>query len=51
VSSRVRKNDFVPLGTYQNINLENFGGRTSSILKKVPYSNFLGRTSKKKHPV
>ena len=24
-SSRVRKNDYVLLGTYQNINLENFG--------------------------
>jgi hypothetical protein len=45
------KNDYVPLGTYQNINLENFGGGPVQYFKKVPYSNFLGRTSKKKHPV
>jgi hypothetical protein len=50
-SWRVRKNDYVPLGTYQNINLENFGGGPVQYFKKVPYSNFLGRTSKKKHPV
>jgi hypothetical protein len=50
-SSRVGKNDYVPLGTYQNINLENFGGGPVQYFKKVPYSNFLGRTSKKKHPV
>ena len=46
-SSRVRKNDYVPLGTYQNINLENFGGGPVQYVKKVPYSNFLERTSKK----
>ena len=45
------KNDYVPLGTYQNINLENFGGGPVQYFKKVPYSNFLGRTSQKKHPV
>ena len=49
-SSRVRKNDYVPLGTYQNNNLENFGGGPVQYLKKIPYSNFLGRTSQKKHP-
>ena len=50
-SSRVGKNDYVPLGTYQNINLENFGGGPVKYFTKVPYSNFLGRTSQKKHPV
>jgi hypothetical protein len=33
-SSSVRKNDYVPLGTYQNINLENFGGGPVQYLKK-----------------
>jgi hypothetical protein len=37
-SSRVRKNYYVPLGTYQKINLENFGGRPVQYFKKVPYS-------------
>ena len=45
------KNGYVPLGTYQNINLENFGGGPVQYFKKFPYSNFLGRTSQKNHPV
>ena len=45
------KNGYVPLGTYQNINLDNFFGGPVNTLKKIPYSNFLGRTSTKKHPV
>ena len=49
--SRVRKNGYVPLGTYQNINFKNFEGGPVQYFKKIPYSNFLGRTSKKKHPV
>ena len=49
--SRVRKNGYVPLGTYQNINLENFGGGPVQYFKKIPYSNFLGRTSQKRHPI
>ena len=49
--SKIPKNDYVPLGTYQNINLENFGGGPVQYFKKVPYSNFLGRTSKKKNTV
>jgi len=50
-SSRVRKNGYVPLGTYQNNNLENFGGGPVQYSKKISYSNFLGRTSQKSHPV
>ena len=45
------KNGYVPLGTYQNINLENFGGGPVQYFKKILYSNFLRKTSKKKHPV
>ena len=44
-----QKNGYVPLGTFQNFNLENFGGPVQ-YLKKIPYSNFLGRTSQKKYP-
>jgi hypothetical protein len=32
------KNGYVPHGTYQNINLENFGGGPVQYFKKVPYS-------------
>ena len=49
-SSRVRKNGYVPLGTYQDNNLENFGGGPVQYCKKNSYSNFLGRTSQKNHP-
>ena len=49
--SRVRKNGYVPLGTYQKNNLENFGGGPVQNSKKISYSNFLGRTSQKSHPV
>ena len=45
------KNGYVPLRTYQNNNFKNFGGGPVQYFKKIPYSNFLGRTSKKKHPV
>ena len=41
-------NGYVPLGTYQNNNLENFRGGPVQYFRKVPYSNFLGRTSKNK---
>ena len=43
--------NMVPLGTYQKNNLENFGGGPVQYSKKISYSNFLGRTSQKSHPV
>jgi hypothetical protein len=50
-SSRIRKNGYVPLGTYEKNNLENFEGGPVQYSKKISYSNFLGRTSQKSHPV
>ena len=46
-SSSVRKNGYVPLGAYQNNNLNNFGGGPVQYSKQFSYSNFLGRTTKK----
>ena len=36
---------------YQKNNLENFEGGPVQYSKKISYSNFLGRTSQKSHPV
>jgi hypothetical protein len=41
----------VKLGTYHNIDLEIFWGGLVQYLNKLLYSNFLGRTSQKRHPV